>query len=101
VKSSGKKFKYPEPKAITEELLAEFGDGIHTAQYIVVTGVSDGSNYGAVTAAGYTISPYKSPIKMDDYAGKTVTIEGWALQNQAPSRTDLRILPISVKLVEE
>ena len=101
VKSSGKKFKYPEPKAITEELLAEFGDGIHTAQYIVVTGVSDGSNYGAVTAAGYTISPYKSPIKMDDYAGKKVTIKGWALQNQAPNKTDLRILPISVELVEE
>lgn len=98
---SGKKFNYPEPKAITEELLAKFGEGNHTAEYIVVTGISDGSNYGAVTAAGYTISPYKSPIKMDDYAGKKVTIKGWALQNQAPSRTDLRILPISVELVEE
>ena len=100
VSKSGEKVKYPTATAITEEVLAKWGAGNFTAQYITATGVSDGDNYGAVTVAGHTISPYQSSIKMDSYAGKKVTIKGYTLQYQGGDKKDLRILVTSVEEVK-
>ena len=102
VNKSGEKFNYPTPAAITEELLAEMGSNVQTSVFITATGVADGSNYGAVTVAGHTISPYKisSSFKYDKLYGKNVTIKGYALQYQGGSKKDLRILVTSVEEVK-
>lgn len=100
ISKSGEKFNYPTPVELTEEVFAQWGENIQTAQYITATGVADGSNYGAVTVAGHTISPYKisSSFKYDKLYGKNVTIKGYALQYQG-SKSDLRILVTSVEEV--
>ena len=102
VNKSGEKINYPTPAAITEELLAEMGSNVQTSVFITATGVADGSNYGAVTVAGHTISPYKisSSFKYDKLYGKNVTIKGYALQYQGGSKKDLRILVTSVEEVK-
>ena len=102
VNKSGEKFSYPTPAAITEELLAEMGSNVQTSVFITATGVADGSNYGAVTVAGHTISPYKisSSFKYDKLYGKNVTIKGYALQYQGGTKKDLRILVTSVEEVK-
>lgn len=103
VNKSGEKFNYPTPAAITEELLATMNSNIQTAVFITATGVADGANYGAVTVAGHTISPYKisSSFKMESLYGKNVTIKGYALQYQGGTKNDLRILVTSVEEVAE
>ena len=102
VSKSGEKFSYPTPAEITEELLAEMGANVQTSVFITATGVADGDNYGAVTVAGHTISPYKisSSFKYDKLYGKKVTIKGYALQYQGGTKNDLRILVTSVEEVE-
>ena len=102
VNKSGEKFSYPTPAAITEELLAEMGSNVQTSVFITATGVADGSNYGAVTVAGHTISPYNisSSFKYDKLYGKNVTIKGYALQYQGGTKKDLRILVTSVEEVK-
>ena len=74
---------------------------IQTAVFITATGVADGANYGAVTVAGHTISPYKisSSFKIESLYGKNVVLEGYALQYQGGTKNDLRILVTSVKEV--
>lgn len=101
VNKSGEKFNYPTPAAITEELLATMNSNIQTAVFITATGVADGANYGAVTVAGHTISPYKisSSFKIEGLYGKNVVLEGYALQYQGGTKNDLRILVTSVKEV--
>lgn len=101
VNKSGEKFNYPTPAAITEELLATMNSNIQTAVFITATGVADGANYGAVTVAGHTISPYKisSSFKIESLYGKNVVLEGYALQYQGGTKNDLRILVTSVKEV--
>ena len=101
VNKSGEKFSYPTPAAITEELLAKMNSTVQTAVFITATGVADGNNYGAVTVAGHTISPYKisSSFKYDKLYGKNVVLEGYALQYQGGDKNDLRILVTSVKEV--
>ena len=103
VSKSGEKFDYPTPIELTEEVFAEWGANIQTAQYITATGVADGANYGAVTVAGHTVSPYKisSSFKYDKLYGKNVTIKGYALQYQGGTKNDLRILVTSVEEVAE
>ena len=78
------------------------GSNVQTSVFITATGVADGSNYGAVTVAGHTISPYKisSSFKYDKLYGKNVTIKGYALQYQGGSKKDLRILVTSVEEVK-
>ena len=100
VNKSGEKFSYPTATELTEELLAKWGAGKFTAQYITATGVADGNNYGAVTVAGHTISPYQTSLKMDSYYGKNVTIKGYTLQYQGGDKKDLRILVTSVEEVK-
>lgn len=102
VNKSGEKFNYPTPAEITEELLAKMGSNVQTSVFITATGVADGSNYGAVTVAGHTISPYKisSSFKYDKLYGKKVTIKGYALQYQGGTKNDLRILVTSVEEVK-
>ncbi len=101
VNKSGEKFNYPTPAAITEELLATMNSNIQTSVFITATGVADGANYGAVTVAGHTISPYKisSSFKIESLYGKNVVLEGYALQYQGGTKNDLRILVTSVKEV--
>ena len=101
VNKSAEKFNYPTPAAITEELLATMNSNIQTAVFITATGVADGANYGAVTVAGHTISPYKisSSFKIESLYGKNVVLEGYALQYQGGTKNDLRILVTSVKEV--
>ena len=103
VSKSGEKFDYPTPIELTEEVFAEWGANIQTAQYITATGVADGENYGAVTVAGHTVSPYKisTSFKYDKLYGKNVTIKGYALQYQGGTKNDLRILVTSVEEVAE
>lgn len=93
---------YPEPAVVDAELLATFASQNQTAKYIVATGVADGTNYGAVTVAGNTISPYQTLAKLDmpSFYGKKVTLKGYALQYQA-SKSDLRILVTSVEEVKD
>ena len=93
---------YPEPAVVDAELLATFASQNQTAKYIVATGVADGTNYGAVTVAGNTISPYQTLTKLDmpSFYGKKVTLKGYALQYQA-SKSDLRILVTSVEEVKD
>ena len=99
VLSKGNKVAYPKAVAITSDVLSKYAGAVSTAQYIEATGVSDGANYGAVTVAGHTISPYQSTIDMSKYAGKNVTIKGYTLQYQS-SKSDLRICVTSVEEVK-
>lgn len=103
VNKTGEKFEYPAAAEITEELLATMNSNIQTSVFITATGVADGANYGAVTVAGHTISPYKisSSFKYDKLYGKNVTIKGYALQYQGGTKNDLRILVTSVEEVAE
>lgn len=102
VLASNQAVVYPEPAVVDAELLATFASQNQTAKYIVATGVADGSNYGAVTVAGNTISPYQTLTKLDmpSFFGKKVTLKGYALQYQA-SKSDLRILVTSVEEVKD
>ena len=99
VLSSGEKYKLPTAVEPTATLLEDWKTKTQSAQFIVATGVADGSNYGAVTVDGYTISPYQtsSSFKMENYYGKNVTIKGYTAQLNG---TDLRIIVTSVEEVK-
>ena len=83
----------------TATLLADWATKTQAAQYVTATGVADGSNYGAITVDGYTISPYQisTSFKYDKLYGKKVTVEGYTAQL---NKKDLRIIVTSVKEVE-
>lgn len=102
VNKTGEKFDYPTAAEITEELLAKMSSNVQTSVFITATGVADADNYGAVTVAGHTISPYKisSSFKYDKLYGKNVTIKGYTLQYQGGTKNDLRILVTSVEEVK-
>ena len=101
VQKSGEKFQLPTPVELTEAIYADWGGKVQTAQFVVATGVADGDNYGAVTVAGYTVSPYKisSSFKYDKLYGKKVTIKGYTAQLDGKKK-DLRIIVTSVEEVE-
>lgn len=99
VLKSGEKYTLPKPVTPTATLLADWATKTQAAQYVTATGVADGSNYGAITVDGYTISPYQisTSFKYDKLYGKKVTVEGYTAQL---NKKDLRIIVTSVKEVE-
>ena len=101
VQKSGEKFQLPTPVELTEAIYTDWLGKVQTAQFVVATGVADGDNYGAVTVAGYTVSPYKisSSFKYDKLYGKNVTIKGYTAQLDGKKK-DLRLIVTSVEEVK-
>ena len=98
VQASGEKYTLPTPVTPTEATFTEWGSKKQSAQFVSVTGVADKDNYGAVTVAGYTVSPYyiSSSFKYDKLYGKNVTIKGYTAQLDGKKK-DLRIIVTSVE----
>ena len=106
VLSSDNAVTYPQPAEVNAAFLAALPSQDQTAKYIVATGIADASNYGAVTVADHTISPYQilDNLKIADFYGKKVTLKGYTLQYQAAKndkKADLRILVTSVEEVKD
>jgi hypothetical protein len=91
---------------VNAAFLAALPSQDQTAKYIVATGIADANNYGAVTVADHTISPYQAleSLKMSDYYGKNIVLKGYTVQYQAAKddkKADLRIVVTSIEEVQE
>lgn len=93
---SSKNEKKLTPQVVDAELLSTIASQKQTAVYVEVEGVADAANYGAVTVADNTISPYYilDSFKYSDLYGKKVKLTGFAVQYDG-TKKDLRIVVTS------
>jgi len=93
---SSKNEKKLVPQVVDAELLSTIASQKQTAVYVEVEGVADADNYGAVTVAENTISPYYilDSFKYSELYGKKVKLAGFAVQYDGDKK-ELRIVVTS------